>query len=175
MARVKLIDVFGFDLSLTRTAAVWIPGAWVPGKWKFLRVMTCGGPIEGQSPRRRAERLSEIVEQLRSFVGWPVQSDARVFCEDHAYGLSARSGMATAELHGAVKSGLYPKVVEPINVSTARSLFLGKQPKGVKRQVAVVQALKKAGWPYVGSDEGDALLVANAGRHLIGLPALAIR
>jgi hypothetical protein len=190
--------VVGIDLSLTRSAAFYLPSNWKPGgSWAKVKTITVGYPLsKTASATQRDLRIRTIVKALVAFLNevpvgtrpdiyvtptkpmkaewsWPA-----VYVEDYAYGLAGNSGIRLAELGGALKYAIAQECgvsVEPINMTTARKIFLGKIPKGKgAAQVAVHSTLKRMGFAYEGSDEGDAFVIANAGRSLLGMTAATI-
>jgi hypothetical protein len=184
--RVVQRSVVGIDLSLTRSAAFYLPSDWKPGgSWAKVKTITVGYPLpKTASATQRDLRIRTIVNTLLGFVitspvgmrpdqTWPV-----IFVEDYAYGLAGNSGIRLAELGGALKYAISQECgvsIEPINMTTARKIFLGKIPKGKgAAQVAVHSTLKRMGFAYEGSDEGDAFVIANAGRSLLGMTAATV-
>ena len=175
----RSVAVVGLDLSLTRSAACYVPPGWEPGDWDSLEFVTAGFEVKGRDPAACARRLSVVANVMFEFVHWRVQQarsdELHVFLEDHAYGIG-QSNIVTAELVGCVKRDLYERlgiVALPVNQSTARKLLLGKLPPR-ERGSAVAVALKAAGWPHRGSDVGDAFVVANAGRSDLGMVAVVL-
>jgi hypothetical protein len=169
--------VVGIDLSLRRTAAVYLPGDWVPGEWTGIRWVTAGYELSGADPEEVAARLMAIAREVVDFVRGV--GAGHVFVEDYAYGMAGKSRavIGLAELGGAVKVKLLESAVvaRPANMASARKLFLGKLPTGKgAAQAAVQAALKQMGSPFVGSDAGDAMVVANAGRSLLGMVACVV-
>ena len=188
----------GIDLSLTRSAAFYLPSDWKPGgSWAKVKTITVGYPLpKTASATQRDLRIRTIVNTLLGFVitsSVGMRSDIYasptkpmkmewsrpgIFVEDYAYGLAGNSGIRLAELGGALKYAISQECsvsVEPINMTTARKIFLGKIPKGKgAAQVAVHSTLKRMGFAYEGSDEGDAFVIANAGRSLLGMTAATV-
>lgn len=172
--RPREAGVIGIDLSLRRAAAVFLPAGWCPGTWDGVAWATTGAEVAGRDERLCAERLVKIANDLFMFLH--SHAADHVFMEDYAYGLAGHAGMALAEAGGAVKLTFAEDdvVIRSVNQSTARALFLGKLPKDKRAQVthAAIQRLEPP-WGR-GSDEGDALVVANLGRSLLGLPAMTL-
>lgn len=172
------MGVVGFDLSLRRSAAVYLPPRWEPGTWGGVRWTTCGRDVAGRDPEKVADRLVEIVDELSKFVGKNLGAmpGQRIFVEDYAFSRVASSVTGLAELHGAVKFAFAEigLVVVPVGQMTARKLLLGKLPPKDRAQAVhnVIQRMKPP-WGE-GSDEGDAFTVANAARSQLGMAAVSL-
>jgi hypothetical protein len=164
------IGVVGLDLSLRCSAAVYVPPRWTFGRWSVLRSQTFVCRADEKGP----QRLAYIAEGIAMFVRrW---GDCAVFVEDYAYGMMAGSAsmLQLAELGGAVKARLYTDckvTARPMNQSTARKLFLGKLPQK-DRAMLTHRAIKALGTCFKTADEGDAWVVANAGRSELGMQAV---
>lgn len=165
--------VLGLDLSLRRTAAIVIPYEW-DFEWRSLKVCIVGGDC-ADDLRDQHARVEGIVDTLLDFATRHRATHA--FFEQHSFskGLMAYA-MARAELVGVVKWELERHcrmLAVPVVASSARKLLFGKLPAkdAKKHAVARVTAM---GCPLTWKDdEVDATVVANFGRHLLGLPALA--
>lgn len=168
------------DLSLTRTAAVFLPAGWDPrDPWKGVRWAVIAPKVDEdeRSPgKARALRLSAIASDAMLFVQ---QCRARhVACEDHAFGMASGGAKWKAEVHGAVKCYFWVVgglVVESLNIASCRKTLMGKLPrKGAG--VAVATRIYDMAPPWakglprtkVPADEGDAFAVANHTRSLLG-------
>lgn len=165
--------IVGLDLSLRGAAAVFIPVRWTPGDWSKLKSRRIGLELPaGASHLSRVDRLTTIADVLVNFA---VFGDSPiVYVEDYAYGLAAQGGMRIAELGGVVKAAFARKRLEvtPVNISTARKLFLGKLPsKG--SAVVTHKMLREMQFPFETSDEGDAFVVANWALESLGRTAIS--
>lgn len=173
----------GIDLSLRSAGAVVLGPRWDPAKpWGLhLHATRVGYELAEPTPEAKAKRLFDIAEGLYAFAWEHEVTD--VFIEDYAFGLAGNSGIAIAEVGGAVKSFFFNGVwdgptgcrliVRPANISTVRKFLLGKLPKNSK--VRTHQLLKdEMGCPFKTSDERDAFVVANYGRSELGLPGISL-
>lgn len=166
--------VVGLDLSLKRAAACYVPPDWDPCDWKRLRFRIVGGQVVAREPEAVARRLSDIAHGMVDFVD-QAGKGAKVFSEDYGFG-AQHAAAWIGEGGGVVKKDLWERlgvVVVPVNQSTVRKTFLGKLPRKGAGTV-VVQVLRRLGFPWEGSDEADALIVALHGRSLLGMPALTV-
>ncbi len=185
--RASPVGVIGIDLSLTRPAAVYLPPNWSPANlWRGVSWMSLGEKLveagfSEDKPRFTAERLRFIAVELLNFVRRV--GAKHVAMEDHAYHAGRGGAMAGAELHGAVKFCFYEMagiVVQPVNIMTARKLFLGTRMPGKGARELVHEELGRLDPPWrqkdgqVPSDEGDALLVASYLRSSLGLVAMVV-
>ena len=175
----------GLDLSLRRPGFCFLLPGWRPqDPWQGVRVEAVDEVKDAGS-----ERLLRITRAVERFIVavWLSGEHPRapaVFVEQHAFGMAKGSyALERAELVGAVKVMVrehWEVETIPIVASSARKLLFGP----VKR----VQVSKEnGGWkPFIeaglremgapeewGEDERDAFCIANAGRHLLGLPCLA--
>lgn len=175
--------VVGLDLSLRRTVALYIPIKWTPGDWDKVTTLAVGFDVKVGDHLGAAQRLASISSAVKDFVfAHRIRSILpKVFVEDHAYSKSAKVGMKTAELHGAVKSMLMLGgiCVVPYGAGAARSTFLGRKfwPKrGSGEKVAVVthDKLRELGAPWKLADEGDAFVICNFARSHLGLSFIAL-
>jgi hypothetical protein len=104
-----------------------------------------------------------------------------VFIEEYAFrqgGLSSASLLR--EIGGVVKLKLWQELglgCIPIVAASARKLLCGTVPSkkttGIEVKDFVGQFLRKAGASFSSDDESDAFVIANAGLHRLGYPALA--
>ena len=167
--------VVGLDLSLRGTAAAYLPPDWVPGDWSTVRTMTVG--YEGGDEEKNNMRLADISDAVCGFVE---DSRARnVGIESYAFKAQGNRLLQVAELVGAVRAKLMAKLgasAVTVQQATLRKFFLGtKLPRGKGAvPMAVHKALKELGCPWEGSDEGDAVLVANYLRTELGMPGLTL-
>ncbi len=171
-------DVVGLDLSLTRSAACFIPADWEPFlhgevNWGALRTMTVGHPLKKDaSPEEKADRLMRIAGSISEWIS----ETSVVAIEDYAYGLSGNSGMMLGELGGAVKYALWCDLkigVQVVNQSTARKFLLGKLPPRDRAMVVVAQ-LEEWGCPFETVDAKDAFVIASYYRTELGMPGLTL-
>lgn len=173
-------SVVGLDLSLRRPGFCLLPAHWQPqSPWWGVQVAAVDEVKDAGS-----KRLLRIVDEVYAFIHSRLSAPSpAVFVEQHAYGMANGSyALERAELVGAVKVMVRQRwhvEVIPVVASSARKLLFGP----VKR----VQVSKEnGGWkPFIeaafiemgnelsGEDERDAFVIANAGRHLLGLPCLA--
>ena len=172
--RLRGESVIGLDLSLTRSAMVMIPHDWELGDWAALDFAISGYALEGKDPKQSAQRLARIANEVVGFVRF--HDCLHVFQEDLVGGLAVQRGLMLAELAGAVKALLWIELEiasRPVNQSTARKLLLGRLSQKA-RGVAVADHFRALGVPWEGSDEGDALCIANLGRSLLGMPCMTM-
>lgn len=164
--------VLGLDLSLTSTGAVVLPADW-SGEWD-VPSMHFGRSVKNSAQEaQRIRRLVRISGEVCDFA--KKHEVTHAFVEGYAFnqrGAHARSG---AELGGVVKVmigawGFTP--IETVVASQARKLLCGKVPR--KDAKAFVHAkMREWGAKFSNGDEADAFVIANYGRHTLGLSAMA--
>lgn len=184
--------VLGLDLSLGAPAACVLSSMWKPGYWllksacwkseidEFMKArLDNGWPIE----RARIERLDFIAKRVAQFArlnNATSMNNAAIFVEGYAFG-SQNAREALAELGGVVKLFLLKDlgiVVRPIVAASARKTLLGKVPSkktsGVEVKDYVNEKLARMGARFKTMDEGDAFVIANAGRAALGLSHIGV-
>jgi hypothetical protein len=166
-------SVLGLDLSLRRTAAVCIPANW-DHEWSRVWWHVPDSGETPHNPREAIVRMLKIASAVCFFA--QTQEAEHIFVEGHAFSMGGGAyALERAELVGVVKAALFGDghTVTPIVASSARKLLFGKLPaKGAK--VAAFTRLRAMGCPFAWKDdEADAFVIANAGRHALGLPCLA--
>ncbi len=166
--------VLGLDLSLRGSAAVLLHHDWDAARpWERISTERFGdeGELGGQ------ERVEGIVEGILKLCSG--RRVGHAFVEEHAFNMSAgKHFVARAELVGAAKHRLFVEVdveVIPVVASSARKLLFGPLPRMDRKtgKAFIKDQLAKMGSPFPDEDSRDAFLVANAGRHSLGLPCLA--
>ena len=124
------------------------------------------------APWWQVERLDWIGNRVRTFA--QANGVTNVFVEGYAFG-SQNAREALAELGGVVKHDLYTMhlLVTPIVAASARKTLLGKVPSkktsGIAVKDYVNEKLARMGAKFDTMDEGDAYIIANAGRAALGL------
>lgn len=180
--------VVGFDMSIRRPAACFIPGDWKIGDWDELGFASCDN--RKQDLHEPADRWANL--SMLSGWAWDFYARCRLspkpsngftphpaaFVEGYAMGLMSSSVTRLAELGGVMRVDFWRRsvVVKPLVVFQARQLLLGtpgkRLPKGAKK---VVEAqLRKHGAPFTNDDEADAFCIANLGRSELGMPFLSL-
>jgi len=169
--------VLGLDLSLSGSAAVWMPPDWSPERaWVVDHArMTDEGKLLGRE-RRRA-----IVDALLRF------ADARridhAYVEEHSFSKNQGMAFSRAELVGAVKDQFERQlgvVILPVVASHARKVLFGRVRKMNRAEwkAYLREAFGLLGWPagteLPDEDTRDAYVVANAGRHELGVECLQV-
>lgn len=173
-----MVAVLGMDLSLVGSAAVWMGSEWSPEEaWVVDHVrLSAEGELLGRE-RRRA-----IVDGLLRFA-----HERRIdhaFVEEHSFskGLGS-SAFPRAELVGAVKDQFERQlgvVVHPVVASHARKVMFGRVRKMNRAEWKsyIKEAFGMLGWPggkeLPDEDTRDAYVVANAGRHVLGIGCLQV-
>ena len=149
--------ILGLDLSLTATGIVVLDGE------DLVKADTVGYSLKrASSEKERIERLTMITGRI---MGAIKQFEVKEVClEGYAY--SARGAQNDlGELHGVVKTQIYlgfrivPRIISP---SQARKLALGK---GNLPKDKVLDLLTKRGYKLADHNQGDALVIAQAGRE----------
>lgn len=188
--------VLGLDLSLTAAAAVVLPADWEPGDWNLPSLVVAPPEPEEDADAFHARRTGVIANALLRFA--VEHCVTHVYVEDYAYSPQATRGRAVAELGGvvkdyflrrtrvawaALKQPLVPRpphelIVHPVNMAAARKALLGhvpsKRTSGVAVKDYVNEKLARMGASFGTMDEGDAFVVANYGRALLGLPYVGV-
>ena len=166
--------VLGLDLSLRGAGAVVLPGCWDPSRPNAGVVahrFTEEGRLEGR------ERQAAIVRGV-----WRLAVQQAVkwaFVEEHSFSKGLmKHAYARAELVGAVKNDLWSQLgieVVPVVASSARKLLFGPQRRMTSREwKQFIQAgFGDMGLDLPDEDTRDAMVVANAGRHVRGLVCLS--
>jgi Holliday junction resolvasome RuvABC endonuclease subunit len=169
------MTVIGLDISLNGSAGVMLLPHWEPGAWASGLVTATFAPPKNVTG---AERLMIVAAKI---VGWVrAVKEPQVYIEDYAFAARVTSARAVAELVGCVKRDLWCESVEvkPIAMNTARKLLLGRVPTKKKSGIAVKDyvnhALSRMGAQFPTMDEGDAFVIANCGRSLLGLPFVGV-
>ena len=166
--------VLGLDLSLRGSGAVVLRGAWDPADpWVGFthHRFTEEGTLEGAA-RRSAISLAVWRLAVREGVG-------RSFVEEHSFSKGLlKHAFARAELVGAVKEALWSTGhldTVPVVASGARKLLFGAQRRmNSKEWKRFIEAgFTEMGAPPMDEDSRDAFVIANAGRHALGLPCLS--
>ncbi len=196
MPAVTAPVLLGLDLSLSASAAVALPADWAPGDWDVPSLVVPAVEVEEDRDAFHARRTGVVANALLRFAVEHGVTD--VYCEGYAYGRqNARE--ALAELGGVVKdyflrrgrdvwsmtaqTGEVPRpprewVVRPVNMASARKTLLGKVPSkktsGVPVKDHVNSQLAKMGARFKTMDEGDAFVVANHARMLLGLSHVGV-
>jgi hypothetical protein len=171
--------VVGLDLSPTATGAVWLPSGWSPGDWGAVVADTFDVEGEQRDLYQEAIAVLDFIESVwkRTPAKFP-----SVFYEQYAFsqGNNIR-GVEQRELGGMVKFALrerHAARAHPIVASSGRKLLFGPTKKtqtgGKDGWKKFIEAeLGRMGCSLGDGDQRDALVVANAGRHALGLPCLA--
>jgi len=167
--------VLGLDLSLTGSAAVVLGSGWrpeEPTREVIHHRFGDEGKLEG------IERQAAIVNGI-----WRLaikEGVTRAFVEEHSFGKGLmKYAFARAELVGAVKLSLWSidrLATVPVVASGARKLLFGKQQRmGSKEWKAFIRInFTNMQIDLPDEDTRDAYVVANGGRHVLGLPCLAV-
>ncbi len=179
--------ILGLDLSLTAPAAVVLGERWDP---------TCAFEASIDSRCWKA-KLAEMAREQSKKADWPmVRWNAiavwlieyavtfevtHVFVEDYAYSAQATAGRALAELGGVVKFRMWRelnRIVHPVNMASARKTLLGRVPakrtSGIAVKDFVNSKLAQMGARFGTLDEGDAFVIANHARSLLGLAHVGV-
>lgn len=166
------VAVMGIDLSFKNTAVVVLPAGWSPGDWCAVRSVRLSeeGKLAGQ------ERVEAIVARIYERI--EVYGVERVFIENYAFSFSANSITGIAEVVGALRHMVWcgrRQLVVPIVASSARKTLLGRLPKMSRKEIKkhIEIELGKMGASFEDEDTRDAFVVANRGRHDLGLACLA--
>lgn len=167
--------VVGLDLSLNGSAAVVSGADWNPADWSALDSVQFTPP-KGATGAERLHHVSErIVAWVSSYGGCP-----HVYVEDYAYAATVTNARAVAELVGCVKRDLWREGVEvvPVAMNSARETLLGKVPSkktsGIDVKDFVNHALARMGASFATLDQGDAFVVMNHGRAMLGLSYIGV-
>lgn len=175
--------VLGLDLSLTASAIVVLPTRWQPGTWSLRTFVIKTKHVPSTMPshyirRHQMERLDSISRFLLDAA--KKTNATHVFVEDYAFAAKQTSGRAVAELGGVVKHAFWQEGLDviPMNMASARKTLLGhvpaKRTSGIAVKDYVNHALSKMGARFESMDEGDAFVVANAGRAQLGLSHVGV-
>lgn len=167
--------IVGLDLSLCNSGMVAIPSDW-DRNWKRVEHETFRTKADDYP--FSAERLGQIATRCADFVR---RVDAtHVYVEDYLRSHRRSSvGYRLAEVGGCVKLRILEWTgldVVPVNVTDARSLFLGSAPPRNSKLVkkVICAAFTSLGGPFGNNDhEADAAVVANYGLSEQGLWCLA--
>ncbi len=161
----------GLDLSLTAPAAAVLPRGWKPGQWNIPTKVFDGGITRDEG------RLMMIRDGVAHYAAKHYVT--HVFIEGYSYG-SQNAREALGELGGVIKVALWEIGLQavPIPTSSARKTLLGTIKRsslaGAKIKDYVNAQLAKMGAQFPTMDEGDAFVVANAGRASLGLPHVGV-
>jgi len=176
--------VMGLDLSLTAPAAVVLPARWRPGTWRMPSACWAAKiALFVHEERERADfepaRWALLSNWVLDFAR--VRGATHVFVEDYAFAARRTAGRALAEFGGVVKYNFWNRqqiVVQPVVAASARKTLLGhvpsKKTSGVEVKDYVNEKLARMGAKFATMDEGDAFIVANHGRYLLGLPYIGV-
>jgi hypothetical protein len=165
--------VLGIDLSFRGPACVVIPAKW------DLKIDD-GLPYQDGVFDKKGEKVPDRMERIAfSLVG--VADGFKVthaFIEGYAFGLATRAhGSLLMELGGVVKYYFWKDLgieLVPVAAGTARKFLLGKLPRKYVK-VFVQEKVYAMGAPKSWSDNAvDSFVIANYGRHSLGLPALSV-
>lgn len=182
--------VIGMDISWRRPAMVVLPANWKPGDWKTIRSFAFA---ESRSEKTLnevecIERTERLVTKIAGVIKHQLFSDpysnhvdqsVHCFIEQYAYAQHQQGGHARiVEFVGALKLEVWREcgiLLLPVIGTSARKLLLGRIPRSVgKVKVYVQTEVFRMGAPKEWTeDEVDAFVIANCGRSLLGLPALA--
>jgi hypothetical protein len=167
--------VLGLDLSLRGAGAVVLPGDWDPRRPNAGVVahrFTQEGKLEG---RHRQAAIVRGIWQLAVRHG---VTDSYV--EEHSFSKGLMShAYARAELVGAVKNELWTSLAietVPVVASSARKLLFGPQRRMNTKEWKqfIAAGFQEMGLDLPDEDTRDAAVVANAGRHRLGLLCLSV-
>jgi hypothetical protein len=151
--------LLGIDLGTRACAAVACPTDW-DGQWSRVRSIVVGEPLRrNATDTERARRTETIAARLVAFARETGASLALV--ESYAYGLRT-AAHTLGELGGVVRLELVRAGldVRTVNMGSARKLLLGKVPR-IGAKLAVFDALRAAGAPFICLDTADAFAAAN--------------
>ena len=181
---MKPPTIIGLDLSLNASAAVRLGPGWKPGNWKLeSQVFVPPKFPETDKNAAAARRLEWVTAELRWWIiggNNYFPKDLRVYVEDYAFAASVTSARAVAELVGCVKLTLWRSgiLVQPVAMNTARKALLGhvptKKTSGIAVKDYVNEKLARMGAKFDTMDEGDAFVIANAARSLLGLSHVGV-
>lgn len=174
-------SIVGLDLSLSHPAAfalasdyrnVYEPALVEREEWDL-------GPLEEQSPEAKINRIEFIAARVLEFCAH-VQA-TNIYVENYAFSMGhSTSATKLAELGGAVRYAVRTQrgqIITPVGASAARKVFLGDVPKkGAKEwtRARVQEACANLVGADASDDLCDAFVVANFGRHDLGLPCLTL-
>jgi hypothetical protein len=166
------VTVLGLDLSLSRSAAVVMP---VPG-FERVHAWVAETDYRGQVLLHRMAKWIDLVAEESGATS--------AFFEQHVIMRGAvlqAHALERIELVGALKLTLARRGIPVIAVvaSSARKLLFGKLPRMKRPEIKkfVRHELRRMGAPetiLAGEDEADAFVIANAGRHALGLPCFSV-
>ena len=165
--------VMGLDLSLTGSAVAVLPGNWdATNPWAGVTFhrFTEEGKLAGLC---RQAAIVRGIWQLAVRTGVK-----RAYVEQYAFSYVANSITVIAEMVGSVKLELWTSLgieVVPVVASSARKTLLGPLPKMSRKEVKahLKHAFAEMGAPELDEDQRDAFVIANRGRHDLGLPCLS--
>jgi hypothetical protein len=173
-SRPEEFAVAGLDLSLTGPALCVLPAGWAPGDWRAVQHLRVDVPQD----LRGVVRVELIVEQLyKTLVERHLVQ--RVFIEQYAFAFAQNAITNIAELVGAVRYRFWSSAgvaILPLVASSSRKLLFGKQPRMDRKtwKRFIEQQLRVMGAELPDDDTRDAFVVANHGRHSLGLPCLSV-
>lgn len=161
--------IIGIDASERALGLVAIPAAWDIDEWHAVIAQTLPAGTGGPSQLRRS-----LAKQVVTFCR--AVNPTRVYIEDYPRHGAFNIGRL-AELHGVLKDHVefeFGVSVEPVNMSSARKLLLGKLPRGKgMAKKAVLESLRSVWIPGIDDAQADAFTVANFGRSQLGLWAVS--
>jgi hypothetical protein len=159
------------DISLTGTGACVLPATWNPADpWLGIAWERFGaaGKLQGE------ERVEGILEGVMHTLP---SNHAGVFYEEYSFSKQHGKTRERAELTGVIRRELFTRYeirMIPIVASAARKLLFGKtQSMNTDEWKTVIKyELEMMGSPIDDADSRDAFVVANAGRHHLGMDSL---
>lgn len=156
-------SLLGLDLSARVAAAVAVPTDW-GGDWHRVGAMSYGFELALIAEEEdRIDRCEEIAERIVSFA--IAHGCVEAWIEGYAFA-QVTGAYTLGELGGIVKSRLKAAGIKlrRANMGTARSLLLGRIPRGKgMAKKAVVRTLEAAGARFATVDENEAMVCANLG------------
>lgn len=176
--------LIGIDPSQTGLGIVAVPADWSDCAWDRVRSASFGRSLKRDSEHRELVRLAgTIAHDVVAWIRWVLAPLGQLLPEDPRVRVFSEQHMDHGGMHGHTRVVRVGSVVEdrlanelglyvtPVNVASARKLFLGKVPKGAKD--IVWQAIHGQTDVIADKDQADALVVQNYGRYLLGLPCLS--
>lgn len=168
--RASTGGVIGLDLSLTGSAACFIPWGW-EGDTRQLQTGKWGYPLtKDATPEDHVDRMIHIAEEV---VDWCLlRQHSLVAVENYAFSQASTSATTLRELGGIVKREFRKRlgrVPSPVVASSARKTLLMKLPKANQKKFVEenVRRLKGEALYWTG-DEVDAFVVCNHAMMLAG-------
>lgn len=160
----------GLDLSLTGSAACWLPWGW-EGDTGAVRHATWGYPLTKEATLE--EQVDRMIHIAEGVTAWCREHPHRnVYVENYAFSQASTSATTLRELGGIVKAEFrrrLGKVPIPVTASSARKTLLQRLPKAKLKQFTEDNVRKLGGEAlYWNADVVDALVCANHGVMLEG-------